>query len=113
MTDKVNHPSHYTSGPKCTCGRTIECIDVARGLGFTRGNAVKYLWRAGLKDSSPCVEDLRKAVWYIEDEINRLESEKGPAAKTLFTTVEGTHGGIHGFLPPTIGPFRGIEREKP
>ncbi len=71
--DNVNHPPHYNnSQAKCECGRRIECIDVTRHLSFNIGNAIKYLWRCDLK-SSP-IEDLRKAVWYIQDEIkNRLK----------------------------------------
>ena len=71
--DAVNHPTHYTDGPaKCLgCGRTIECIDVVEWLGFSIGNAIKYLWRAGKK--GPADDDLRKAVWYIERERKRLE----------------------------------------
>ena len=66
--DPVNHPSHYTSLPACCskCGHPIECIDVTRHMGFNIGNAVKYLWREGLKAG---VEDLRKAVWYVNDEV--------------------------------------------
>lgn len=76
MEDVVNHPSHYTSGPKhSACGEVIECIDVVREHGFSRGNAIKYLWRAGLKgDESKTIEDLKKSVFYINDEIARLES---------------------------------------
>lgn len=60
--DTVNHPKHYTSHPS-----GIECIQVTRHMSFNVGNAMKYLWRADLKNSA--VEDLRKAIWYIEDEI--------------------------------------------
>lgn len=68
VPDNVNHPSHYNNCPaKCDCGRRIECIDVTRHMSFNIGNAVKYLWRCELKNSS--IEDLRKAKWYIEDEI--------------------------------------------
>ena len=65
--DSVNHPSHYTDGK-------IEVIDFIddKGFGFCLGNAVKYIARAGKKDISKTVEDLRKAVWYIEHEIERL-----------------------------------------
>ena len=65
--DPVNHPSHYTSGK-------IETIDFIedKGLGFHLGNAVKYITRAGKKDPSKTVEDLQKAVWYINREIGRL-----------------------------------------
>lgn len=71
--DNVNHPKYYTSDPS-----GIECIDVTRHRNFNVGNAIKYLWRAGLKidaDKSSInkqIEDLEKAVWYIVDEIHRL-----------------------------------------
>lgn len=61
MSDSVNHPDHYTAHPS-----GIECIQVAEHMGFCLGNAVKYIWRADLKGG---VEDLRKAVWYLEREI--------------------------------------------
>jgi hypothetical protein len=63
--DPVNHPKHYTSHPS-----GVECIDVVRHMNFNRGNAIKYVWRAGEK--GPAVEDLRKAIWYLQDEIKRL-----------------------------------------
>lgn len=71
--DPVDHPTHYTSSAaKCSaCGHRIECIDVTESMPFTLGNAVKYLWRAGLKGSA--VEDLKKAIWYIDREIKRRE----------------------------------------
>lgn len=65
--DSVNHPTHYTAHPG-----GIECIDVVEHMSFNIGNAVKYLWRAGLKAGSSDVEDLKKARWYIEREIQRL-----------------------------------------
>lgn len=70
MNDPVNHPKHYTSSKaKCSCGKTIECIDVTRHMSFNLGNALKYAWRCDLKNDA--VEDLRKAIWYIQDEINQ------------------------------------------
>lgn len=66
MEDVVNHPSHY----KLPGG--VEVIQVTRHLNFNRGNAVKYLCRAGKKDDE--LQDLKKARFYIEDEINRLEN---------------------------------------
>lgn len=63
----VDRPPHYTSDPS-----GVECIQITRHRNFNIGNAIKYLWRAGLKDQSTTVEDLRKAVWYINDEIERL-----------------------------------------
>lgn len=73
MNDPVNHPSHYTSDPS-----GVECIEITRHRNFNVGNAFKYLWRAGLKvgpDKSSTekqVEDLEKAIFYIQDEIERL-----------------------------------------
>lgn len=70
LEDNVNHPFHYNNSlAHCECGRRIECIDVTRYLSFNVGNAIKYLWRCDLKNSP--VEDLRKAVWYIQDEIKK------------------------------------------
>ena len=66
--DPVDHPQHYTSHPS-----GIECIDVTRHMNFNLGNAIKYVWRAGLKgDERKAIEDLQKAIWYLEDEVDRL-----------------------------------------
>lgn len=81
MSDSVNHPAHYTNGPKCFCGRQIECIDVTERMSFSRGNAVKYLWRAGKKDDE--IQDLRKAHWYVSREIKRLESMQRTSDRAL------------------------------
>lgn len=66
--DVINSPAHYTSYP-------VEVIELTEHMNFCRGNAVKYIARAGLKDPAKEVEDLRKAVWYLEREITRLESK--------------------------------------
>ena len=62
----VNHPPHYTQHPS-----GVECIQITEHLNFCLGNAIKYIWRAGLK-SEDAVEDLKKARFYIEREIKRL-----------------------------------------
>lgn len=63
------NPPHYRSHPS-----GVECIDVTEHMGFCVGNAVKYLWRAGLKGGADMrIEDLRKSRWYIDREIARLE----------------------------------------
>lgn len=69
--DPVNHPSHYTDGK-------IEVIDfiLDKKLNFTRGNAVKYISRAGKKNPEKEIEDLQKAAWYINKEIQRLQGDK-------------------------------------
>ena len=66
--DPVRHPAHYTTGK-------IECIDYIedKELGFHLGNAVKYITRAGRKDPARTVEDLEKAVWYIQRKIKLLK----------------------------------------
>lgn len=76
MSDMVNHPSHYTDG-------SIEVIDFIedKRLNYHRGNAVKYICRAGKKDPEKEVEDLQKAVWYINREIQRLETQKQKDAR--------------------------------
>ena len=76
MSDMVNHPSHYTDGK-------IEVIDFIedKRLNYHRGNALKYLCRAGKKDPEKEVEDLQKAVWYINREIQRLETQKQKDAR--------------------------------
>ena len=66
-TDPVNNPKHYTSHPS-----GIECIEVTEYMGFNLGNATKYIWRADLKDNA--IEDLKKAIWYIQREIKKRES---------------------------------------
>jgi len=63
VSDSVNQPSHYTAHPG-----GIECIDLVEQLGFCQGNAIKYLWRAGLKGDA--LEDLRKARWYVDRFVN-------------------------------------------
>lgn len=68
MKDVVNHPEHYTDGG-------IETIDFieAKQFPYHLGNAVKYISRAGKKDPEKTVEDLKKAVWYINRYISKLE----------------------------------------
>lgn len=65
--DPVNHPKHYTQHPS-----GIECIEITRHMGFNLGNAIKYVWRADLKNG---VEDLEKAIWYINDEIAKRRAD--------------------------------------
>jgi len=70
VVDQVNHPIHYTSDPS-----GVEAIQITRHRNFNIGNAFKYLWRAGLKNEETHIEDLKKAIFYIQDEINRLEGK--------------------------------------
>ena len=70
IVDQVNHPTHYTTDPS-----GVEAIEITRHRNFNIGNAFKYLWRAGLKNEDTHIEDLKKAIFYIKDEINRLEGK--------------------------------------
>ena len=72
VSPTVDHPEHYTSHPS-----GVECIDITEHFNFNIGNAIKYLWRAGLKGDA--VEDLEKARWYITREIARISTEPFPA----------------------------------
>jgi hypothetical protein len=72
--DPVNHPKHYTSHPS-----GVECIEITRHMGFNLGNVMKYIWRAGLKDAEVTdkdLEDLKKAMWYLQDEIAVREEKR-------------------------------------
>ena len=69
MADLINHPPHYTQFP-------VEVIEITEQLDFCRGNAVKYLCRAGLKSADTELEDLRKAQWYVERAIEKLKREQ-------------------------------------
>jgi hypothetical protein len=78
MSDPVNHPAHYHSVYlHVGCGKAIECIDIVRHMNFNLGNVVKYIWRADHKGAT--IEDLKKARWYLDDEIKRLEAAAGTA----------------------------------
>lgn len=74
--DRVNHPSYYQDPSG------VECITVARHRDFNIGNALKYLWRAGLKEEEGLnrvekqIEDLQKAIFYINDEIKMLKEKQ-------------------------------------
>ena len=63
--DFVNRPAHYNHL------NGVECIQVTEHFNFNRGNAIKYIWRAGHKGNE--IEDLKKAAWYLKREIERLE----------------------------------------
>jgi Protein of unknwon function (DUF3310) len=71
ISGMINHPAHYNQGK-------IEVIEFIedKGLNFHRGNAVKYIARAGIKDPAKEIEDLMKAKWYIEREIERIKAYK-------------------------------------
>lgn len=67
MSDSINNPPHYTQHPS-----GIECIQITEHMNFNLGNAVKYIWRCGLKGDE--IEDLEKAVLYLNREIDRRKA---------------------------------------
>ena len=71
--DVVNHPKHYTSK------NGVECIQVTEQFNFNKGNAIKYVWRSGEKNPTKEIEDLEKAKWYLQREIERLLREARPS----------------------------------
>lgn len=68
---QVEHPDYYNKHPS-----GVECIDIVRHFNFNLGNVIKYVWRAGLKDDNKATQDLKKALFYLQDEINRIEDRK-------------------------------------
>lgn len=70
MSDSVNHPTHYTSY------KNLEIIDLTEQMNFNRGNVVKYVARAGLKNAGTEIEDLHKAAWYLCREIERISNNE-------------------------------------
>ena len=92
--DLVNHPPHYTAHPS-----SVECIEITEHMNFCLGNAIKYIWRAGLKNDD--IEDLEKAIFYLKREIERRgkseeessrESERCEHSKSdTITTAAGDY----------------------
>ena len=78
MNDSVNHPHYYTYG-------NIETIDYIKdkgwSQGFCLGNAIKYITRAGVKDENKTIEDLQKAIWYINSYIEYLSTSSDDKGK--------------------------------
>jgi hypothetical protein len=79
MSTPVDHPPHYNKHPS-----GVECIDIIEHMDFCLGNAIKYIWRADLKGKA--IEDLEKARWYIDREIERRTRDgAGSAQKCIYT----------------------------
>ena len=85
--DLVNHPAHYAEDGQFSFPKA-ECIMLTRLLDFSVGNAVKYIWRAGFKGSA--AEDLRKALWYINDAIKMDRTRDSRTAAVCITRTLAT-----------------------
>lgn len=76
MANNIDNPVHYNSHPS-----GVECIDIAEHHNFNVGNAIKYIWRAGIKkeqglsDLEKELEDIDKAIWYLTRHRNNLDSK--------------------------------------
>lgn len=81
--DDVRHPKHYTSHPS-----GVECITITRHMNFCLGNAMKYIWRADLKENA--IQDLEKAKWYIEQELELRRGNNGEQDTTTTATTKTT-----------------------
>ena len=71
MAESIDHPPHYTMHPS-----GVECIAITEWMNFNLGNAMKYIWRSGHKLGVNDIEDLKKARWYLDREIQRLEKSR-------------------------------------
>ena len=80
MTEKVDHPRHYNLHPS-----GVEAITVCEHMGFNLGNAMKYIWRADHKGA--VIEDLKKARWYVDREIQKREKEAAAAQQAKEETA--------------------------
>lgn len=111
-SDGVDHPQHYNDHPA-----NIECIDIVEHYGFNIGNAMKYLWRAGLKPGETVLKDLEKAAWYVQREIKRLNKQKLVGEpSTLFVprkneqVIQNLHAASGGDALPPESEITGINR---
>jgi hypothetical protein len=91
--DQVHHPHHYTAHKS-----GIECIEITEHLSFCLGNALKYLWRSGLKDGTPGSADLQKAAWYLRREVDshnrrHIAHSLSPQVAKLATQVASCEDG--------------------
>lgn len=99
MSDNVNHPSHYADG----WSNGAEVIDITEHLNFCKGNAIKYLARAGRKDPDKELEDLRKAAWYVQREIERVEGSRVVDPRDLQGNISAFGKYLNGYLTLTHG----------
>lgn len=81
MSDLVNNPPHYKSHPS-----GVECIQITEHMSFCLGNAIKYIWRADLKNDA--IEDLKKARWYLDREIQKREEAATSEEKAICYTCK-------------------------
>lgn len=99
--DQKMNASHYCDHPS-----GVECAEIAEGLPYGRGNALKYIWRAGKKESR--LKDLKKARWYLENEIDRLREQSRKLEQVLEATEDPNQATLIYLLarPLSLGDLR-------
>ena len=106
MNDPVNHPQHYTKHPS-----GVEAIQITEWFNFNLGNAIKYIWRADEKDSP--MEDLMKAHWYIQREIERRQHDvPGPEPQLARTAGTPDSKAMDAYRRHDIQPWHPVDLEE-
>jgi hypothetical protein len=100
MSENINHPPHYASHPS-----GVECVDIAEHLSFNLGNALKYLWRAGIKYEHTAAEDRKKALWYLRREKALSDLDRGHLLILAPVTVATLAGKVFRVLPSAPSAF--------
>ena len=97
MTEEaIDHPKHYNNRPS-----GVEAIDIVEHMSFNVSNAVKYLWRAGLKPGAGATQDLGKARWYVARELDRCTKDLDSVANPLSSEVRSM---LHDFCEAEPDP---------
>jgi len=104
MTDNVNNPKHYTSHPS-----GIECIQITEHMNFNVGNAIKYLWRTDHKNG---LEDLKKARWYVDREIERVGGNNTLIVVNSLLTDDNNHDAFLDIIHRRVDTLELSERSK-
>lgn len=107
MSDAIN-PSHYKNG----YSNGAEVIDITENLNFNRGNAVKYISRAGKKPGEDELKDLQKAKWYVEREISRVERQSDrPTVRIVDAKINlAPNVSVHGPFGHTLAYYSALAK---
>ena len=85
VNNDVEHPKHYNDHPS-----GVECIQITEHMNFCLGNAMKYVWRAGMKESESKEKDLQKAIWYLNREIEMVAKLRRVISNEQVSEASGT-----------------------
>lgn len=104
MSERVKHPDHYNWHPS-----GVECIDIIRVFSYNRATAMAYIWRAGKKKDCDEVEDLKKAIFHLQDEVDSIERDR---AKQSIATIDQEEA-LHKPMCEPSGIVQPIAKTKP